>query len=268
MVNLTSHKSKAKTKFLLRIFYFLLILVFSLHFGQVIGNLYINNIQQEVREEEPSGTKKVLRLKKLAYYSVLIASFQEKEQAILLGQELSLKEIPVVITGQVPYQVLVGFLNNQDNFITLLQSLKVEGQEAEIVKAEINQIAFKFDPDDQYSQETVAPFLGKLSLCLEKALFLYTDINTNNPEVLQIRNKFSLLAQDLEEMADEGWVIAEKDQNSKLSQEIAFLSQRLEKWAQSIKNLENNWQNTSMLISQQQALALVDEYMRFLENNQ
>lgn len=249
-----------------------LVLAVSLLFGQVLGNLYLGNIaanDSKIKTDligETSGKIKVLRLKTIPYYTILVATYEERESALRLGKSLAEKGLPVIITGTSPNHIKLGLLNNEERLIPLAQSISVDGKRAGVQKGEINSISFKFANNDTYSAEKIAPFLGELSLCLEKAMLLNSDLDTNNANVSKLKPKFIELAEDVEGLGKRSLELAKEGQDSKHVTYLADLSVVLYNWGQSLAQLGTNWGNAQLLISQQQALVVIDEYQRFLNS--
>jgi hypothetical protein len=61
-----------------------------------------------------------------------------------------------------------------------------------------------------------------------------------------------------------GGTVAEKGKTTDFHEGLLILIERCRAWAESINSLENNWQQLPLLISQQQALALLEDYHRFM----
>lgn len=251
-----------------------LVLVASLLFGQVMGNLYLDNIATANHDSPSSpdqvgdsgGRTKVLRLKTIPYYTIEVVGYEERETAIRLGNTLAEKGLPVVITGTAPFRVRLAFLSNEEKLLPLAQTILVDGNRAKVIKGELNVIPFKFASNDAYSTEKIAPFLGDLSLCLEKALLLNSDLDTNAANVSRLKPKFAELAGDVEILAQKSLEIASQGKDSKHVTYLADLAMLLHNWGQSLVLLGTDWSNAQLLNSQQQALVVVEEYQRFLNS--
>lgn len=254
-------------KFMTIILVLLFILVVSLSFGQVLGNYYYEQIAstKQVSYDVQNAAKKVLRLNKATYYSLLAAEFTKREAAVQLGNTLAEKGLPAIVTGGSPYRVLLGFFNNRESLISLTGSLKIDGQTPTIIAGEINSVSFKFLKEDQLAEKEVAPFLGQLSTCLHKGLLLYSSIDIEDQKLKEMKPKFLVLAGELEETADRGRLIAQKEESA-YTQGLTTLAERCAKWAESLRNLEKNWAVLPLLVSQQHALALLEDFHRFMEN--
>lgn len=269
-----------------KFFSFLLVLAlvffFTLFLGQVLGRFYLANIttgevqgdtikrnfpsRGSSKDKEINKKRKVLRLKLLDYYTILVATAERQEEALHIGQELGRKGFPVIITGEGPYKVLLGFLNNREKLIPLAERIKVGGTKAQVISGSLNKVAFRFAADDTFAAEKIAPFLGKVSLCLEKGLFLYQSITIADEETTALRSKYILLANSLEETAHAGLQIAQEAKRG-AENDLKNLSQLCKEWAQSLRLLNKEWSDVALLKGQQQGLALLDEYHRFLMKN-
>lgn len=252
-------------KFMTFILVLLFILVISLSFGQVLGNYYYEQIAstKQASYEVRSAAKKVLRLNKATYYSILVAEFTKRETAVQLGNTLAEKGLPAIITGGSPYRVLLGFFNNRESLTSLAGSLKIDGQTPAVITGEINSVSFKFLKEDQLAEKEVAPFLGQLSTCLHKGLLLYSSIDMEN--LKEKKPKFLLLAAELEKIAECGRLLAQKEK-SVYTEGLNTLAERCVKWSESLRNLEKSWAVLPLLVSQQHALALLENFHRFMEN--
>jgi hypothetical protein len=253
----------------------LLVIAASLFFGQVLGSFYLGNISRGSAGEnglegitpswrEGTKKKKVLRLNQFDYYSVQAGAFSSRETALLLGNSLARKGLPAVIAGQSPCRVLVGFLNNREKLLGLAESITVDGSKAAVVQGQVNSVSFKFTAGDKEAEEDIAPFLGRLSTCLHKGLLLYSNVDIEGENMKEHRPRFGLLARELEELGRKGRSIAGENKQSAYSAGVLILAGRCENWAASLLKLEETWQGTQMLISQQQALALLEDYHSFM----
>lgn len=267
-----------------------LILGSTLLMGQILGRFYIGNIQQEQQEQqekqvkqekaemapkrvssrgealtwERNKKKKVLRLKKVEYYTILVAAAEQQDEALQIGQNLGKQGLPVIVTAEAPYQVLLGFVNNEAKLLSLAERIRI-GETAVEVRCEIlNKVAFKFEAEDTLAAEKIAPFLGKISLCLEKGLLLYKNITVADEEMILLRPKYALLATALEEAAAEGIRMAAVLESEQLAGELEELACLCREWGQSLSQLGEKWNDAELLRSQQLALVLVEEYHRFL----
>jgi hypothetical protein len=252
------------------------VVVASLVLGQVIGGFYLVNLTKDEivtvngsksSEQDSSGKKKVLRLKKFAFYTVQVAAFNQQEEALSLGRKLAEKSLPVVITGEPPHKVWLGFVNNQEKLLILANSIQVNGQKSIVVKGEVNSIAFKFAAGDTFAEKEIAPFLGRISLCLEKGLLLYGSTGIKDYPESDYKGKFSLLAGELQEVSTMGLNIARQEKARETAQGILILTERCRDWAKSLEQLNGQWQEEKLILSQQQALALVEDFHRFLGNS-
>ncbi|QNB47569.1 hypothetical protein BR63_15585 [Thermanaerosceptrum fracticalcis] len=248
----------------------------SLVLGQVVGGFYLVNLAKDEiatvnptksAEQDSSGKKKVLRLKQFNYYTVQIAAFSQQEEALALGRKLAEKSLPVVITGEPPYKVCLGFVNNQEKLLTLANSIQVNGQKSIVVKGEVNSIAFKFAAEDTFAEKEIAPFLGRVSICLEKGLLLYGSTDIKDYPESDFKGKFSLLVGELYEVSTMGLNIARQEKARETTKGILILTERCRDWAKSLEVLNGQWQEKNLILSQQQALALVEDYYRFLGNS-
>lgn len=245
------------------IFIICIVLAVSLLFGQVLGGFYLGNIGKTVPDEVGDIPKRmVLRLTKTPYYSIQAGVFSERKKALLLGEVLAEKGLPAVITRD--FRVLIGFLNNQGKMQSLAKSITIDGQNPVIVRGEINAVSFKFPAGDNHAAEEIAPFLGRLSLCLQKGLMLYSSTAIEDKSFQGLKPKFLQLAGELEGVAETGRFLAEKGDAS-YAPGLLVLSQFCKNWAQSIRELEEKWQDSALMISQQQGLALLHEYHHFME---
>jgi len=259
---------------------FILIFLFALFLGQGLGRFYLGNITREVSAEpvqkkiiasrgnnlsrEFQTKMKVLRLNQADYYTILVATLEERELALQVGKELGQKGLPVIVTGEGPYQILLGFVNNQETLIDLAKKIKVEAKEAEVRKDCLNKVAFKFTVDDTFAAERIAPFLGEISLCLEKGVLLYSSTGVKEEKLILLRPKFSELADSLENIANEGMVIC-KGRNDEPGRLLGLLSDLCIEWAQSLRLVEKEWTDLALLKSQQQGLVLLEEYHRYIK---
>lgn len=244
-----------------------LLLLVTVSFGHVLGNYYIEKIVQQGFtsnvKESPNKTK-VLRLRQFDYYSIQAGAFAEREQAVAAGQVLSQKGFPGIVTGEGPYRLLIGFLNNKEGLTDLARRIQVEGQSSTVIQGQANTIAFRFSSGDAFAEGTMAPYLGKVSLSLEKGLLLYVAHDTLDPKIKDLQPKFSELAGELEEITTLGANIANRKEVAEYQEAVIALSKRSEGWALSLRRLESSWNNGQLLASQQQALALMQDYHRLL----
>lgn len=258
----------------------LLVLTASIWFGQVLGKYYIGNMARDevgkttsfpylpVSSREGAGKKKVLRLNKFDYYTIRAGTFSGQEQAVLLGKNLAEKGLPSLVTGSPPYQVLIGFTSNGEKLAPLAASILVDGEEAVVVKGEVNAVSFKFEETDTVAANTVAPYLGEISISLNKGLLLYKGISASDEVLTALRPKFTELARELEGLAGRGRQIAAREKDSPYSRDMLNLAGRCADWARSLTELEAGFQDNRLLASQQKGLALLEDYHRFLgENN-
>lgn len=258
---------------------FVLVLFFTLLLGQGLGRFYMGNISREIPtdslkrnissrggnlNQELPQKKKVLRLKQVPYYTLLVVTAEQREGALQIGTELGQKGFPVIVTGEGPYQVLLGLVNNEEALVVLANKIKAEEIEVEISKDYLNKVAFKFAVEDTFAAEKIAPFLGKVSLCLEKGLFLYQSTMLKEETLISLQPKFSSLADSLEEVVLEGQKISEEslEEAGKALQRLSGLCSQ---WAQSLRQAEKEWSDPALLKSQQQGLALLEEYHRFIK---
>lgn len=256
-----------------------LVIFFTLFLGQVLGKFYLANIQGgEVQEElvkrslpsrgssnagELNKKKKVLRLKKVEYYTILVATVDRQEEALRIGRELGKKGLPAVVTRGDSYRILLGLLNNREKLIPLAERIKVGEVRAEIISESLNKLAFKFEASDTFAAGKIAPFLGKVSLCLEKGLLLYKNITIADEEIASLRPKYALLADSLEEAANEGAQIAQEIKTG-TGDDLKTLSRLCKEWAQVLRLLDQEWTDLTLLKGQQQGSALLEEYHRFI----
>ena len=259
---------------------FVLILFFALFLGQGLGRFYLGNITREVSAEklqrniiasrgsnlsrELLPKMKVLRLKQVDYYTILVTTLEEREIALQVGNELGQKGLPVIVTGEGAYQILLGFVNNQETLADLAKKIKVGAGEAEVRKDSLNKVAFKFMAEDTFAAEKIAPFLGEISLCLEKGLLLYQSTGVKEEKLISLRPKFSELADSLENTAKEGLELC-KGKNDETGRLLGLLSELCTEWAQSLRLVEKEWTDLALLKSQQQGLALLEEYHRYIK---
>ncbi|MDD4146537.1 MAG: hypothetical protein PHS83_05540 [Clostridia bacterium] len=258
---------------------FVLVLFFTLLLGQGLGRFYMGNISREIPtdslkrnissrggnlNQELPQKKKVLRLKQVPYYTLLVVTAEQREGALQIGTELGQKGFPVIVTGEGPYQVLLGLVNNEEALVILANKIKAEEIEVEISKDYLNKVAFKFAVEDTFAAEKIAPFLGKVSLCLEKGLFLYQSTMLKEETLISLQPKFSSLADSLEEVVLEGQKISEESLEE-VSKALQRLSGLCSQWAQSLRQAEKEWSDPALLKSQQQGLALLEEYHRFIK---
>jgi hypothetical protein len=267
------HKPQSILSF---IFILCLVLAVSLVFGHVLGSYYLENIikndnqQKQNIEYQPSTAsgenvkKKVLRLKKTSYSTIQAGVFSDWAVAIELGNALAQKGFPAVITEEKSYLVMIGFLNNNDNLAILANSITIDGQKPKVIQREINSISFKFDVGDDYAEKYVAPFLGNLSNSLQKGIMLYSDINIEDRNLTELRAGFKLLANEVAQIASAGEAIADKGKATTYHEGLLILVKRCSSWAESLNKLENDCQQLTILLSQQQALALLEDYHRFM----
>jgi len=259
---------------------FFLILLFTLFLGQGLGRFYLGNINREVSAEtlqkkivasrggnlsrQAPPKLKVLRLNQVDYYTILVTTLEEREAALQVGNELGQKGLPVIVTGEGPYQILLGLVNNQETLVDLAQKIKVDAKKAEVRKDCLNKVAFKFTAEDTFAAEKIAPFLGEISFCLEKGLLLYQSIGVKEEKLILLRPKFSELADSLENTANEGMVLC-KGKNDETARVLGILSGLCTEWAQSLRIVGKEWTDLALLKSQQQGLVLLEEYHRYIK---
>ena len=245
----------------------------SIVLGQVIGGFYLVNLSKnetvvlEIKNSEQDSKKKILRLKKFPFYTVQMAAFNSKEEAVSLGRKLAEKGLPALITGESPHKVWLGFVNNQEKLLALADSILVNNQKSIVVKGEVNSVAFKFTAGDTFAEKEIAPFLGRISICLEKGLLLYGSPSIRDYSESDYKDKFSLLAGELKEVSAMGLNIARQEGASGVADGILVLTERCRDWAKSLDELNNQWQVQKLILSQQQALALMEDFHRFLGNS-
>ena len=254
----------------------LLVLTTAVCFGQVLGKFYISNISRDGESErdtvsylpissrDGAGKIKVLRLNRFEYYSIQAGAFTEQRQAVLLGKSLGEKGLPAVVGGVSPHVVLVGFTNNQEKLLPLAERITVNNAGAVVVKGEVNAVSFKFEEKDTVASSVIAPFLGDVSIALNKGLLLYSGVTTADEVIKGVRPKFAELAREVAELAGRGRDIAAQGKDSPYAQDVLKLAQRCSDWAASISELDKDFQDIRLLVSQQMALALVEDYHRFL----
>lgn len=263
-----------------QIFTFILVLSFvllvSLSFGHVLGNFYVGNIANEKYEQTNTDlnklfptsaggtTTKVLRLNKIPYYTIQAGAFPTKESALSLGYVLAEKGLPAVVMEKESYFVMIGYLNNADKLSVLADSISIDGQKPVVQEKEINAISFKFMKGDTYAETGVAPYLGDISTALHKGLLLYSDIKPDENSLLELKQKFVLLAEELRRLDLAGKALADKGQGSGFGEGLLILAKRCGSWADSLSKLNENCTDLALLISQQQALALLEDYHRFM----
>ncbi len=217
---------------------------------------------------------KVLRLNKEQYYTIVVGTCDHREEALQLGQELGERGLPVIVTAVAPYRVLLGFVNNEEKLSALAQRIRVNEKAVGICCDTLNKVAYKFRAEDAFAAETIAPYLGKISVCLTKGLLLYKNITVADEEMIALRNKFPVLAAELKEVAAEGEKI-EADNSGNSAQAagsfgasqlgtIRRLAELCREWSVSLEELSTQWDDAQLLRSQQQALVLLEEYHRFL----
>lgn len=252
------------------------ILLLSLLFGHVLGSFYLENITNEDYElteskinkpDHKTGVNaktKVLRLNKIPYYTIQAGVFTKKESALSLGNILAEKGLPAIIMEDDSYYVMVGFLNNWDKLSVLADSITIDGQKPIVLKKEINKISFKFITGDTFAETDIAPFLGDISTSLHKGLLLYTDINFEEKTFSEVVSKFVILADELGSLALTGNELADKSKELGYSEGLMILAKRCGNWAESLKKIKSSDQGLQVLISQQQALALLEDYHRFI----
>ncbi len=264
-------RGRSVKKTILVLVFIICALTISLCFGQVIGKYYLTRINHDVVESDPyrllahsSGKKKVLRLEKKTYYSILIAQYQQQKTAVLLGERLAEKGWPAVISSTSPYQVYLGFINNKEKLQSLAERIKVEGQETQVITGEINNCSYKFPAEDKFAAQKIAPFLGKIDICLKKAVLLFSDISVQSEEMLKYKTKYANLAEELEKTATTGFKIAEEAKNRKEKDQIKGLAEGCRLGAESMRALSENWQDIKLLDAQQKALALLLNYHQFI----
>ena len=246
----------------------------SIVLGQVIGGFYLVNLSKdktatvlETKNSEQDSKKKILRLKKFPFYTVQVAAFNRKEEAVSLGRKLAEKGLPALITGESPHKVWLGFVNNQEKLLDLADSILVNNQKSIVVKGEVNSVAFKFAAGDTFAEKEIAPFLGRISSCLEKGLLLYCSPSIKDYSESDYKEKFFLLAGELKEISAMGLNIARQERASGAADGILVLTERCRDWAKSLEELNGQWQEQRLILSQQQALALMEDFHRFLGNS-
>lgn len=247
----------------------ILILCISIYFGQVMGGFYLGNMaKSDSRADVKVGsinTIKILRLKTIDYYTIMAAICNDQISAAKVGKILAEKGYPAVVTGKAPFKVLIGFVNDGSKLAVLADSIKVEGQKAQVFKGEINDISFKFDSRDSFAKDKAAPFLGELSCALEKGLLLYSGITISDQDINRYKSKFLVLAKELDELAVTGENITVNNKASELCQGIEKLSKLCRDWSEGLVRLEETWNNEQLIFTQQQALVLLEEYHRFID---
>lgn len=250
-----------------------LVLILAVSFGQVMGSYYLENISKDPGElgprppvsRENTGRTRVLRLNKYTYYTILLSEQNDRDAVLNLGQSLAQKGLPVIITGNPPYRVLLGFINNGEKLSSLAESIRIDEKKGTVIRSEINSISYKFSSHDTFAEKNIAPYIGRLSTALEKSLALYSGIRTEEENIKNNKARFAALAGELEKLAAEGEQLSKEIKDSGLASRISSLSASLRKWAQSLRHLESGWSDTSLLISQQQALVFLQEYEEFLK---
>jgi len=265
-------RGRASKRIISLVFSLVLILAASLLFGQVMGNLYLENIAAQgdgpssIPDSPKTEKTKVLRLKELTYYTVEAAVYPEREAALSLGSILAAKGLPVVIGGSNPSRVRLGFINNEGKLVPLAQTIGVDGKKGKVSRGQIISVSFKFAGSDSYSSQKVAPFLGELSICLEKALLVNSDIDCAAEQLKILKPKFAELAGDVESLSAKCLEIANQNKESPHAPYLANLAAVLYNWGQSLNKLTANWDSANLLVSQQQALVVVEEYQSFLNS--
>jgi hypothetical protein len=269
-----------------------LVMATTILIGQVLGRFYLANIlkapsadvaqrplasrgsiasdnpqREQILSRQTAAARlgqsqkmKVLRLTKEQYYTIVLAESAEREEALQLGQRLGEQGLPVIVTAQAPYRVLLGYVNNEAKLATLAERIKIDEKAGRVSGETLNRVAFKFPADDTFAAETLAPYLGRISVCLAKGLMLYKNITVADEEMIALRPKYAVLAGELQKLAAEGEKIAVASQN----ESIKRLAGLCGKWGQVLGELGQEWGDDRLLKSQQQALALLEEYHRFL----
>ncbi len=246
----------------------------SLCCGQVLGRYLLNkmagaenkNSAGIVVNGRQTAARKVLRLEQFYYYTIK-AGCEDYEKSLELGNALAREGIPAVVAGKPPWCVMVGFLNNEENLALLQGRIRALGCEASVIRVGVNEVFFKFDAGDKKAAEEIAPFLAKLSVSLHKGLLLYNGISVKEEGLADFKPKFAVLAQELGTMVAKGRAIGSGLASEDLRREtINRLAEYCEEWAQSLQELNNGWSDGSLLLSQQRALALAEEYERFLSD--
>lgn len=232
--------------------------------GHVLGSYYLGKINNIGVIQVASEKKRVLKLRKINYYTILLASYDNLQQAMALGESLALTKMPVVITGDKPYYVLLGCVNESASLQNLADSIVIDNKRTVITKKEINEEYFRFDAPDIFAEKKIAPFLGNISLCLEKGLLINCGISINDGNLIKYRNKFPVLAKELETVALEGFNLAQNSDIGKHKADIINIANRCQDWADSLKALQKNWTNDLLLINQQKALALISDYHKYI----
>ncbi len=246
----------------------------SLCCGQVLGRYLLNKMvgagnknpaETEVTGRQTAG-RKVLRLEQFCYYTVKVGC-EDYEKSLELGNALAREGIPAVVAGKPPWCVMVGFLNNEENLALLAGKIRALGCEASVIRVGVNDVFFKFDASDKKAAEEIAPFLAKLSVSLHKGLLLYNGTSVKEEGLADFKPKFAVLAQELSAMTAKGRAIGSGLASGDMRREaINRLAGYCEEWAQSLQELNNGWSDGSLLLSQQRALALAEEYKRFLSD--
>lgn len=233
------------------------------------------NQGNEGNKANPTGQskkKKVLRLKQEQYYTIVLAESPHREEALQLGQRLGQQGLPVIITAEAPYQVLLGFVNNETKLAILAQRIKINEKAVRISCETLNKVAFKFLADDLFAAGTLAPYLGKMNVCLSKGLQLYQNITVADEGMIAVRSKYGVLAAALKQVAAEGEKIAAEGEKipvenvagENVGASLKRLAGLCRVWGQSLEELGKEWGDAQLLKSQQQALVLLEEYHRFL----
>lgn len=252
----------------------LLVLTVSLIFGQVLGNLYLENLVNNNEGQstitpvrETTGKTNVLRLNEITYYTIEVAAYQQREKAVQVANILAEQGWPVVITGTAPFRVRLGFLNKAEKLASLAQTITVDGKKAQVIEEKINAIAYKFPQGDQLATEKIAPYLGEVSLALEKAALLNTELDSSLSQLSQTKPKFLELGEEIADLASEGQRLAPLVQQETPQYAASFsnISLALDKWSNSLMALDTNWSDQQLLVSQQHTIAVIEEYNGFLQ---
>lgn len=250
-----------------------LVLTASLLFGQVMGSLYLENLtafRQENRSPRQIGREegktKVLRLKIIPYYTIEAAGYKEREKALQLGKTLAGYGFPVIVTGSSPHRVRLGFLNNEEKLLPLAWTITVDGRKAVVKKDEINLVSFRFAGSDKFAAEQIAPFIGDISICLEKALLINSDLDTAASDISRLKGKFPELAGDIEALSKKGAELSAQASGTAYAAYLSGLTMSLSNWAAALNRLGTDWSDAQLLGSQQQALAVLEEYQRLINS--
>lgn len=239
----------------------LLVVVLAVSFGQVLGRFYLKNIVTGDDAErgpaytsprETNGKKKVLRLNKFDYYTIEAANRQDGESAQQIAKILAQKGFAPVVTGQPPFRILLDLANNSEVLRTKGETISIDGQKAIVVKGTVNEYSFKFSAEDSFAAEKIAPFLGAVSLCLEKALPLFTDtFGVQAEKKSEMSARVQELSALLEKTVLQGTGIIQSNPDENLATELTPLVSALKDWS-------------SNAVNPQFALALLEVFNQFL----